>query len=156
MQLHWYTSFDVKRREVLWVFYPEAALSCKATFVTPLLFFRKTKNSEMGVLLPVKISSSMFSNGYELLLSGTWNTLACLMLLISLCICGSFFLCLLPLVPGASELMSEFPFVHPYRSQQRMDMLYLIKQTKENVLLQCWAETSVQRESTGKIKLQED
>lgn len=78
------------------------------------------------------------------------------MLLISLYICGSFFLCLVPLVLGASELMSEFPFIHRYRSQQRMDMLYLIKQTKENVLLQCWAKTSMQREGTGKIELQED
>lgn len=59
----------------------------------------------MGELLPVKFLFSMFSNGYGLLLSGAWNTLACLMLLIFLHICGSFetdFLCLLPLAPGTS------------------------------------------------------
>lgn len=55
----------------------------------------------------------MFSNGYGLLLSGAWNTLACLMLLIFLCSCGSFgtdFLCLLPLVPGTSlSWWANFP-----------------------------------------------
>lgn len=44
MQLYWYESFDGKRREVLWAFYPEAAHSYIGTFITPFLYFRKTKN----------------------------------------------------------------------------------------------------------------
>lgn len=52
--------------------------------------------------------------------------------------------------------VSEFSFVHSYRSQQGRDVQYLIKQTKENVTLLYWAKNSVQRENTGKIKLQKD
>lgn len=31
--------------------------------------------------------------------------------------------------------MGEFPFVHPYRSQQKSDLFYFIKQTKESGML---------------------
>lgn len=101
-QLHWYESLMEKRREVLWVVYFEVAHSYIVTFITSFFVLQKDQKLGRGWIASCK---NMFSNGYGLLLSGTWNTLACLMLLISLQICGSFetdFLCLLPLVHGTS------------------------------------------------------
>lgn len=109
----------------------------------------------MDELLPVKISFSMFSNGYGLLLSGAWSTLACLLLLIFLHICGSFeidFLHLFPLVPAAFlTWWVSFPsLILTGVSKRGIYFTSLNRQRKTS-----WAKTSVQRESTRKIKLQD-